>query len=286
MKMINVQDIYLKYPASKRDTIRGISFAVSAGEIFGFLGPSGAGKSTLQKILTGVLRDYRGSVRVFGNEIKNRTHDYYEKIGVDFEFPNFYGKFTAIENLNYFASLYSTKQIDPITLLKKVGLENDANKKVSDYSKGMKMRLGFIRCMMHNPQLLFLDEPTSGLDPANARTLKDMVLEQKSMGKTVILTTHNMNDAEELCDRVAFIVDGKIKAIDKPYALRKSGENTKVFFTYAKNGQIIESSCLLSELGKVEEFQLALNTGVLKSVHSKEQTLEDVFISLTGRCLQ
>ncbi|MFQ7738826.1 MAG: ATP-binding cassette domain-containing protein, partial [Emergencia timonensis] len=136
MKVIDVQNVYLKYRTAKEDTIRGISFDVKQGEIFGFLGPSGAGKSTMQKILTGTLRDYRGSVRIFDTEMKHRTRDYYENIGVDFEFPNFYEKFTALENLQYFASLYSGRTVNPLTLLEKVGLHLDAGKKVSSYSKG------------------------------------------------------------------------------------------------------------------------------------------------------
>lgn len=284
--MIAVKDVFLKYPNASNDTIQGISFEVKPGEIFGFLGPSGAGKSTMQKILTGVLRNYRGSVRVFNMEMKNRANAYYERIGVDFEFPNFYNKFTALENLTYFAALYATKSTDLMQLLAKVGLENDADKKVGSFSKGMKMRLGFVRALIHNPQLLFLDEPTSGLDPANARILKDMVLEQKQMGNTVILTTHNMHDAEELCDRVAFIVDGKIKALGAPYALREKGTDTQVSYRYISNGKEISNFCALAELGASSEFQTALRLGTLKSIHSKEQTLEDVFIELTGRCLQ
>lgn len=286
MKMIDVQDVYLRYPSAGTDTIRGISFEVKQGEIFGFLGPSGAGKSTLQKILTGTLRDYRGSVRVFDTEMKHRTSTYYETIGVDFEFPNFYGKFTARENLNYFASLYSRKTVDPMVLLEKVGLLKDADKKVSSYSKGMKMRLGFVRCLLHDPELLFLDEPTSGLDPANARILKDMVLEQKKMGKTIILTTHNMHDAEELCDRVAFIVDGTVKMIDTPHALRKTGADTKVEYCFLENGGEKQGICTLSGLSRSQEFQSALKEGTLTSIHSKEQTLEDIFIELTGRELR
>lgn len=286
MSVIDVENVYFKYPSAKKDTIRGISFDVKQGEIFGFLGPSGAGKSTMQKILTGTLRNYRGSVQVFDIEIKHRTCDYYENIGVDFEFPNFYGKFTAADNLKYFASLYSGQTNSPRDLLEKVGLQHDAGKKVSDYSKGMKMRLGFVRALLHNPKLLFLDEPTSGLDPANARILKDMILEQKRMGKTIILTTHNMHDAEELCDRVAFIVDGTIKAIDTPHALRKSGSNTKVEYSFIKNGIEKQSNCTLSDLVHSQEFQSAMKDGALTSIHSKEQTLEDVFITLTGRELQ
>lgn len=284
--MIAVQDVFLKYPAARSDTIQGISFDVNPGEIFGFLGPSGAGKSTMQKILTGVLRNYRGSVRVFGTEAKDRTNAYYEKIGVDFEFPNFYNKFTALENLTYFASLYAADTANPMRLLQKVGLQNDADKKVGSFSKGMKMRLGFVRALLHSPSLLFLDEPTSGLDPANARMLKDIILEQQAMGKTVILTTHNMHDAEELCDRVAFIVDGKIAALDAPNALREQGAEPKVDFRYLSHGTELSASCALSALGESSEFLIALENGALKSIHSNERTLEDVFIELTGRCLQ
>lgn len=284
--MISVHNVSFRYPAAKSNTINEITFNVKQGEIFGFLGPSGAGKSTMQKILTGVLRDYSGTVRVFGDEVKNRTGDYYEKIGVDFEFPNFYNKFTAIENLKHFASLYSSETADPMALMEKVGLHNDAHKKVGSFSKGMKMRLSFVRCLLHNPQLIFLDEPTSGLDPANARILKNIIAEQKKMGKTIILTTHNMHDAEELCDRVAFIVDGRIKAMNTPQELRNADSNTRVHFRIAENGEEAERDCLISELGKSSDFQLALRDGTLKSIHSEEQSLEDVFIRLTGRCLQ
>ena len=285
-KRIAVQDVYLQYPGAKQDTIKGISFEVEQGEILGFLGPSGAGKSTLQKILTGVFRQYRGKVQVQGLEVKNRTNIFYENIGVDFEFPNFYGKFSALENLKFFASLYATKISDPMPLLERVGLHLDADKKVGDYSKGMKMRLGFVRCLLHNPELLFLDEPTSGLDPANARTLKDMIAEQKSMGKTIILTTHNMHDAEELCDRVAFIVDGKLAACGTPRSLRQSDADAKVEFCYLADGREVRSDCLLSALGASDAFQSALRSGTLTSIHSKEQSFEDVFIAITGRGLQ
>lgn len=284
--MIAVQNMAVKYPGAKTDTLRNISFAVEPGEIIGFLGPSGAGKSTLQKVLSGVLRTYNGTVQVFGAEVKNRTNSLYEQIGVDFEFPNFYSKFTALENLRFFASLYSKKEILPMPLLERVGLLGEENKKVASYSKGMKMRLGFVRCLLHDPALLFLDEPTSGLDPANAQIIKDMVLEQKSAGKTIILTTHNMHDAVELCDRVAFIVDGEIKAMDTPRALQKSDESTLVQYTYMLAGKEIKKEGTLAALGKDREFLTALDKGAVTGIHSKEKTLEDVFIALTGRCLQ
>ncbi|ACL20038.1 ABC transporter related [Desulfitobacterium hafniense DCB-2] len=285
--MIKVEGAFYKYPGAPRDVIQDISFTVRKGEIFGFLGPSGAGKSTLQKILTGVLRDYQGRVQVLGTEMKHRKSSFYERIGVDFEFPNFYGKFTALENLQYFASLYHQKTLDPLTLLEQVGLQHDAHKRVASYSKGMKMRLGFVRCLLHNPQLLFLDEPTSGLDPANARILKDMMLEQKAGGKTIILTTHNMHDAGELCDRVAFIVDGKIRALNTPQAFQvdRSG-SAEVNYSYRRDGRTVDRRSTLTQLGQDDEFVKALQNGSLLRIHSKERTLEEVFIALTGRQLQ
>lgn len=285
--MIQVQDVCYAYPGMKEDTIKEIGFSVGQGEIFGFLGPSGAGKSTLQKILTGTLRGYRGSVCVLDMEVNKRTAGFYEEIGVDFEFPNFYGKFTAMENLRYFSSLYHAKTENIDGLLDRVGLLADRDKRVSGYSKGMKMRLAFVRCLLHNPRLLFLDEPTSGLDPANARTLKEMILEQKAMGKTVILTTHNMHDAEALCDRVAFIVDGRIKALDFPAALRNSSDgHITVGYSVQADGITNDYIIPISALGDDARFMGALRSGTLTRIHSQEQTLEDIFIRLTGRTLQ
>lgn len=283
--MITVNNLDFSYDRHT-DLIKGMSFEVYKGEIFGFLGPSGAGKSTLQKILCGILRNYTGSVRVLGTEVKHRRDDFYENIGVDFEFPNLYGKFTALENLNYFSSLYRHKQKDAMPYLDRVGLGAHANKKVTGYSKGMKMRLAFVRAILHEPELLFLDEPTSGLDPAYARILKEMIREQKDAGKTVILTTHNMHDAEELCDRVAFIVDGEIKALDRPHVLRSRRSGVEVQYSYLEESVEKSGTALLETLHRDTAFMRQLQSGRLTGIHSKESTLEDVFIELTGRCLQ
>lgn len=284
--MIHVQNVCYRYPGNRADTLQDISFSVNRGEIFGFLGPSGAGKSTLQKILTGTLGHYRGSAEVMGTALNRHTSSYYERIGVDFEFPNFYGKFTAMENLRYFASLYIGPLQNPAPLLARVGLLEDADKRVSGFSKGMKTRLGFIRCLLHQPDLLFLDEPTSGLDPANARIVKQMIQEQRQAGKTVILTTHNMHDAEELCDRVAFIVDGGIRALDTPAVLRTAQQEPEVTFACHRQGRVHEKTILLAALGQDADFRMAAADGTLVRIHSKEPTLEDVFITLTGRRLQ
>lgn len=282
--MINVARLTFSY--SKRvPLIEDMNFTVDKGEIFGFLGPSGAGKSTVQKILTGILKDYSGSVQVLGNEIKHARRDFYRHIGVDFEFPNLYSKFTALENLNFFAALYDQPCYEPLQLMERVGLAKDAHKKISGFSKGMKMRMNFIRAIMHKPELIFLDEPTSGLDPANARIVKDIILEQKKEGKTILLTTHNMHDAEELCDRVAFIVEGGIKAMDTPDNLRlKKGGNT-VNYTYMENGVRHHAQAPLTGLHANSDFQQKLADGMVVSIHSCEQTLEDIFIEVTGRSL-
>lgn len=177
--IINVNHLKYAYPASTNTVLNDLSFSIAEGEVFGFLGPSGAGKSTTQKILIGALKNYTGSVQVLGNEIKNTTPDYYERIGVAFEFPNFYSKFTALENLNVFRSLYAGATEEPMRLLELVGLEEAAHMKVSQLSKGMKMRLNFCRSLLHRPSVLFLDEPTSGLDPVNAKRMKDIIIEKK-----------------------------------------------------------------------------------------------------------
>ncbi len=284
--MIEVKDLTLKYPRAKQEALKGVSFSVRTGEIFGFLGPSGAGKSTLQKVLTGILLHYQGRVGVFGTEVKERTATFYEEIGVDFEFPNFYGKFTAQENLAYFASLYRRPVPDPLPLLERVGLGDAAQQRVSAYSKGMKMRLAFVRAIMHQPKLLFLDEPTSGLDPANARIIKTLIREKKQAGTTIILTTHNMHDAEELCDQVAFIVDGEIRALDTPHGLCAHKETPTVEYAYLEGGLEKKGITELAVLKEDAVFLSHLQNGSLKEIHTKEATLEDVFIRLTGRCLQ
>lgn len=285
--MITVDGLYYRYPKNKMDTLKNIRFSVQKGEVFGFLGPSGAGKSTLQKILTGTLSGYRGEASVLGYCPRSQKDGYYEHIGVDFEFPNFYGKFTAMENLRYFSSLYAKKPLDTRPLLERMGLWADADKRVNSFSKGMKTRLGFIRCLLHDPELLFLDEPTSGLDPTNARVLKDMVKELQAAGKTVILTTHNMHDAAELCDRVAFIVDGEIRAMDSPAAFAGAGGDVRVTFVYEDVGAALrEKTVPLAALGADGDFTAALQAGRVTRIHSREPSLEDTFISLTGRTLQ
>lgn len=281
--MIKVEDLRFSY--SRKPFIENISFDVKRGEIFGFLGPSGAGKSTLQKILTGLLTNYSGSVMVNGCEVKKHDNSFYENIGVDFEFSSLYEKLTAKENLKYFSSLYR-RHGDIDALLASVGLSSDADKKVMDFSKGMKSRLNFIKALLHDPDILFLDEPTSGLDPSNARLMKDIVLGQKAKGKTIILTTHNMYDATELCDRVAFIVDGRVKALDAPHNLIMSKGASKIVYTYFENGKEKRAVTELKKISEDAVLSKLIAGNRLLSIHSGEPTLNDIFVDITGRQLQ
>lgn len=291
--MINVQN--LNYSYTGKPFIKDMSFKVRKGEIFGFLGPSGAGKSTLQKILTGMLPGYNGSVVVNRSECRGLKKDFYENIGVDFEFSTMYEKLTARENLNFFFSLYERKQsriaepqrrIDE--LLERMGLLQDADKKVAAYSKGMKARLNFIKTLLHEPDILFLDEPTSGLDPTNNRLMKDMILEEREKGKTILLTTHNMQDATELCDRVAFIVNGQMMALDTPHNLIMSKGAATVTYSWheeGKGGEEKSMTCPLEQISTDERLSDLIAHNCILSIHSSEPTLNDIFMEITGRTL-
>ena len=265
--------------------IKGVSIQVPKGGIVALLGSNGAGKSTTQKILIGILKNYEGYVQVMRQEPKNLHAEYYESIGVAFEFPNLYSKFTALENLDFFRKLYNGETKEPRTLLALVGLENDGHTRVADYSKGMKMRLNFCRALLNNPEILFLDEPTSGLDPVNLRRIAGIIKDLKSQGKTICITTHDMHVAESLCDRVAFIVDGKIVLINSPRELKLQNGIRTLKLEYREDGNIVKKDFSLENLGENMEFLSLLKNKNIETMHTQEATLEDIFIKTTGRSL-
>lgn len=283
--MIEVERLYYTYPGQTEPALKGLDFSIGKGEIFGFLGPSGAGKSTTQKILIGVLKRYEGQVRVMGRELRKVTNDYYENIGVAFEFPNFYNRFTALENLNLFRSLYKGETEQPERLLAMVDLERFAKTKVSDFSKGMKMRLNFCRALLNKPEILFLDEPTSGLDPVNARKMKDLIMAKKAEGKTILITTHNMGAADEICDRVAFIVDGGVSLIDSPRTLKVQRGSKRLRVEYREGEGLRSADFHLDGIGTDPRFLDMLRTKRVETIHTQEASLEDIFIQVTGRSL-
>ncbi|MDX1414923.1 MAG: ABC transporter ATP-binding protein [Candidatus Promineifilaceae bacterium] len=285
--MIHVENLTYTYHGTLEPAVKHLTFHIEQGEIFGLLGPSGAGKSTTQKILTGLLREYQGRVAVLGQDLGHWGSNYYEEIGVSFELPNHYLKLTAVENLAYFASLYAAPSHSPQAVLDMVGLENDGELLVSQYSKGMKNRLTLARSLIHDPQLLFLDEPTAGLDPVNGRRIKELIKVQRQAGKTIFLTTHDMTVADELCDRVAFIIDGEIHLVDAPRTLKLQHGQPRVLIEYLANGHqtLARQEFMLDGLGYNNEFLRLLREQPLQTIHSQEATLEDIFIQVTGRSL-
>lgn len=285
-EVIRVRGLTFRYPKAPQPTLRGMDFTVGRGEIFGFLGPSGAGKSTTQKLLIGLLRGHGGEASVWGRDPVAWGPGYYQRIGVSFEMPNHYQKLTGCENLRFFASLYDGTTLDPMELMDAVGLADDANTRVGKYSKGMQMRLTFARSLINDPELLFLDEPTSGLDPVNARTVKNMILDLKARGRTVFLTTHDMATANELCDRVAFIVDGRIVALDTPTELKIARSQRLVRVEYrGQDGGIDTADFSMDGLADDPAFHAVLRDHHVETVHSKEASLDDVFVETTGRRL-
>lgn len=280
--MIKVKELTFSYGKDKQ-ILHGLDFDVKEGEIFGFLGPNGSGKSTTQKILNGVLKRYGGQVSLFGKEVEAYTDSLYQKIGVLFEFPYLYTNLSAIDNLEYFSSFYPKKQRRDIgELLDLLEFKNEfINKPVSSYSKGMKQRISMARALISNPRLLFLDEPTSGLDPSGAVLFRKIIEEERKKGTTIFLTTHNMLDADLMCNRVAFIADGKIMAIDSPKNLKVKNSNNKVEVEFIYYGKRESKSLDMEEL----ESGMTFEYDEILSVHSKEPTLEEIFIKYTGRML-
>lgn len=281
--MIRVDNLIFQYPKNDSATLKGLSFDVKSGEVFGFLGPSGAGKSTAQKVLYKILAGYKGRVEIDGKDLSSWDNSFYEKIGVGFELPNHYLKLSGKENLDLFASFYPKNPSRNVSkLFEMVGLEEAINKPVEAYSKGMKMRLNFIRAIQHNPDILFFDEPTAGLDPVNAHKMKQYILDLKNEGKTIFITTHNMNTADELCDRVSFIVDGELKITGAPKMLKakygKEAVNVELM-----NGETQEFS--LKKLGDNTDFINFLKKGDVNQIHTLEASLEAVFINVTGQSL-
>ncbi len=281
--MIEVRDLVFSYRKDKQ-TLHGLTFSVRDGEIFGFLGPNGSGKSTTQKILTGILKGHGGTVSLFGKDMQStHTQEFFQKIGVLFEFPYLYANLSALDNLNYFASFYPKEQRrDAEELLDELDFKKDFLKKpVSSYSKGMRQRISMARALISNPKLLFLDEPTSGLDPAGAVLFRRIIEKERKKGTTVFLTTHNMLDADLLCDRVAFISNGTIAALDAPRNLKEKNSTHSIVIDYLYQGKRKEQTIEAPELKAGIPFLY----DELISIHSQEPTLEDMFIQYTGRGL-
>jgi fluoroquinolone transport system ATP-binding protein len=277
-----IKHLNYRYQSKKDYVVKDLSLSIHQGQIFGLLGPSGAGKSTTQKVLIKLLPGYEGEVLYLGKPLSSWKQNFYEDIGVSFEMPVHFNKLTAMENLKYFSSLYK-KHIDMEAMMVRVGLGEAMHQPVGQYSKGMKMRLNFVKALLNNPQVLFLDEPTNGLDPSNARIIKDIILEEKKKGKTILITTHLMGDVEELCDEVAFIADGRLLETASPKSLKLKYGKRELKVEYLEGEKLKQQQFAMDGLDKQVAFQSLLQHNKIITMHSQETSLDQIFIQITGK---
>jgi ABC-type multidrug transport system ATPase subunit len=278
---IRVEDLGFTYRGGVR-AVDGVSFEVAAGEVLGLLGPNGAGKSTTIKMLTGQLNPDGGSVEVLGLPLPAERERAQARMGVCFEEKNLYLQMSAIENLRFFARLFGLRDYDPEPVLSRVGLFDRRHDRVSGYSKGMRQRLMVARALVNTPDVLFLDEPTDGLDPVSARAVRAIVVEEARRGAAVVLTTHDMLEADQLSDRVAFIDEGRILALDRPERL-KLAHGSRALRVRLEGDR--EELIPLDGEAAGERLAALLAGGDVLTVHTEEATLEDVFVLFAGRGL-
>ena len=276
----------LTYSYGQLLAVDDISFKVAEGEILGFLGPNGAGKSTTVKMLTGQLQPKGGQATLLGIDVAREPEKVQAQIGVCFELPNLYEQMSAAENLNLFARLFGVRSFDAVALLKRVGLGGREHDRVEGYSKGMKQRLMVARSLVNRPNILFLDEPTEGLDPTSSETILNIILQERERGATVFLTTHDMMEADKLSDRVAFINQGKIVALDTPHNLKQQyGKRAMIAEVASPGGGLEIREVILDQPDTASKVQDLFSAEKVVTVHSEEASLEDIFIEITGRGL-
>ena len=280
MERISVSDLYKSY--GNNHVLKGISIEAQEGEILGVLGPSGAGKTTLIEILIGHLKHDKGYSRVFGVDSLELKDKQYEKIGTVLDETGLFDRLSCKQNLEVFRKIYGINKKEINAVLLKVGLESSAHIAVDKLSKGMKQRLVLARAIMHNPQLLFLDEPTSGLDPSTAQVIHKLLLELKEKGTTILLVTHNMQEATDLCDRVAFLFDGKIIEYDSPSNICQKYNTLDEINIVLDDGTELKFNNDSSNSSRISKL---FSENRIKSIHSSEPTLGDIFIELTGKDL-
>ena len=282
---IDVEGARFAYGA--REVVKGVSFQVAPGEVLGFLGPNGAGKSTTIRMLTGQLKPSAGWVRVLGRDVHDERALVMGRVGVSFEEKNLYPTMTAEENLRFFARLYGVPHRDTHirSLLDLVGLGARGRDRVAGYSKGMRQRLMIARALVHDPDVLLLDEPTDGLDPVSSEAVRDVIRARVEAGNAVLLTTHDMHEADELSNRVAFLNEGTVYALDTPENLKLAHGQRVVKVRLRDGDGVREESVPLDDERAGARVQALIDGGDVVTVHTAEATLEDVFLGMTGRGL-
>jgi ABC-2 type transport system ATP-binding protein len=301
-KTISAKNLTKKY--GKLTAVNGISFEVYKGEIFGLLGENGAGKTTTLEMLEGLRKPSSGEISVLECNLEKELECIKEQIGVQLQSSAYYSFLTLQEILELFGSFYN-KRLDPLELLKMVELEEKANSYVGSLSGGQKQRFSIVASLVNDPELVFLDEPTTGLDPLARRNLWNLISKIKSQGKTIILTTHYMEEAEVLCDRIAIMEKGKILAMDDTHKLMDQAEYPFTI-NFVKENVTEATIKKLQKLGKVENLFGKNNHFIIKMKEKKDSedaikiveginpetvtsgraTLEDLFIELTGKTIE
>lgn len=259
--------------------LKDINFEIAQGEIVGFLGPSGAGKTTTIKIVTGQLKQTAGAASILGSDSRKINQSIYQRIGIVSDNSGFYEKLSVYENLRFFARLLNVPISRVNALLKQVGLYEHRKKKASKLSRGQAQRLILARAVLHKPELLFLDEPTSGLDPVTAENIHHLLLELKAGGMAIFLTTHNMNEATKLCDKVALINKGEVVEFGCPKEICLKYNQNLCYNILLKNG---ESHQIAQQDTKKSQIAEWLNLNQIETIHSNEPSLEKIFLTITG----
>jgi len=280
---ITAEDIGFSY--GRRRALDGVSFRIAPGEVLGLLGPNGAGKSTAIRILTGQLRARTGRALVLGTDMAHDPAPAQARIGVVFEEKNLYEAMTGEENLRFFARLFGIRGFDAAAALDRVGLADRGRDRVKAYSKGMRQRLMVARALVNNPDALFLDEPTDGLDPVSAQAIRRIIQAEAARGTAVLLTTHDMHEADQLSQRVAFLNEGRIAALDTPEALKLRHGQRSVRVRVRENDGVRETALALGHPDAGERLKRAVEAEGLLTIHTEEATLEDIFVLVTGRGL-
>ena len=261
---------------NKAVALDAISFSIEKGQIFGFLGPSGSGKTTTINILTGQLMADNGQSSILGQDSRKLTSQELGKIGLVGDTSGFYEKISLYNNLLFYSKYYGIDKTTVDNLLKRVGLYDSRKTVAEKLSTGMKQRMLLARALINKPRVLFLDEPTSGLDPATSQTIHSLILELKAAGTAIFLTTHDMNEATLLCDKLALLNEGRLVEQGSPKDLiQKYNQNKRVKLSYQDGSERILD---FTELGKA----MASDSEKIIAIHSCEPTLEDIFIQLTG----
>lgn len=278
-----IQVNHLEHKFGEKTVLKDINFSIKRGEIFGLLGPSGAGKTTIIKILTGQLVPTKGETCLLHKKSAQLSGNDYTDIGIMMDNFGLYERMNCYDNLKFFCMINGVAMNKIEEVLKQVGLENAAKTMVGDLSKGMRNRMLLARAILSSPKVLFLDEPTSGLDPKTTKEIHQLILNLQENGMTIFLTTHNMTEAEKLCENIALLHEGKIIEYGNPKDICRKYNHQKKFRLHLYDGRDIELGHDGDEMKKVVEY---MQNNEVETIHSTEPNLETVFIELTGRKLE